>query len=81
VSALCRRSLPALTPCLQRACGLRHTVADLAVRATQDRRTRQFVGAYCGQHSGVLVDQVVTVNRGVRAVCPLETGRTGTLTQ
>jgi hypothetical protein len=29
----------------------------------------------------VLVDQVVTVNRGVRAVCPLETGSTGTFTQ
>jgi len=29
----------------------------------------------------VLVDQVVTVNRGVRAVGPLETGWTGTLTQ
>jgi hypothetical protein len=29
----------------------------------------------------VVVDQVVTVKRGVRAVCPLETGSTGTFRQ
>jgi hypothetical protein len=46
------RGLKPLTPCLQRAGTLWHTVAELAVRAMQDRTTRQIVGACCGQDCG-----------------------------
>jgi hypothetical protein len=41
-----------MTPSLQRAGRLRHALADLAVRAIQDRIMRQLVGACCGQHCG-----------------------------